>query len=98
MSNDSGAAVLDSARTSRDPALEPIRASHRHPVHGGRTRKQWRVELEAGDERVEADEVEVLASGVLTFYRFQTRQETERILLVAFAPSSWRRCSLDSEA
>jgi hypothetical protein len=60
-------------------------------------KRQWLVHLEAGEEHIEADEVEITASGVLAFYRFQSRQEGERTLLVAFSPTSWRRCRLESD-
>lgn len=58
---------------------------------------QWLVQLEAGEEHVEADEVEIMASGVLAFYRFQSRRESERTLLVALSPSLLRRCQLERD-
>jgi hypothetical protein len=58
--------------------------------------KQWLVELEGSEEHIEADDVEVTVSGVLVFYRFASRTETERTLLSAFSPSLWRRCQLES--
>jgi hypothetical protein len=60
-------------------------------------KRHWLVQLEAGEERVEADEVEIMASGVLVFYRFQSRQEGERTLLLALSPASWRRCRLEGD-
>ena len=60
-------------------------------------KRRWLVGLEAGEERVEADEVEVMGSGVLAFFRFQSRRENERTLLLALAPGSWRRCQLETE-
>jgi hypothetical protein len=58
--------------------------------------RQWRVELDGGEEHVKADAVEITASGVLVFYRFVSRMERERTLFTAFSPSLWRRCQLDS--
>ena len=58
--------------------------------------KHWLVELDGVEEHVEADEVEITASGVLVFYRFASRTEKERTLLTAFSPSLWRRCQLES--
>jgi len=59
-------------------------------------KRQWLVRLEGGDERVEADEVEIAPSGTLVFYRFASRQETERVLLTAFSPGLWQRCQLET--
>ena len=59
-------------------------------------KKQWLVLFEGGEEHVEADEVEITASGVLVFYRYASRMEKERTLLVAFPPGQWRRCELES--
>jgi hypothetical protein len=58
--------------------------------------RQWLIEFDGGNEHVEADEVEITASGVLVFYRFASRMERERMLLTAFSPSLWRRCQLES--
>lgn len=59
-------------------------------------KKQWLVRYDGGEEHVEADEVEITASGVLIFYRFALRMEQERTLLTAFSPSLWRRCQLET--
>ena len=74
-----------------------VRAGHRHAQGGGAMKRQWCVHLEAGDDHVEADEVEITGSGVLAFYRNASRQENERTLLVAFSPGAWRRCELDGD-
>ena len=58
--------------------------------------RQWLVELDGGEEHVEADDVEITASGVLIFYRLASRIESERTLLTAFSPGLWRRCQLES--
>jgi hypothetical protein len=58
--------------------------------------RQWLVEFDGGEEHVEADDVEITASGVLVFYRFAARTERERTLLTAFSPGVWRRCALES--
>ncbi len=39
--------------------------------------KKWLVEFDGGKEHVEADDVEVTASGVLVFYRLASRMEKE---------------------
>ena len=58
--------------------------------------KKWLVEFDGGEEHIEADDVEITASGVLIFYRFASRKESERTLLTAFSPSLWRRCQRES--
>ncbi len=58
--------------------------------------RQWLVEVDGGEERVEADDVEITASGVLVFYRVASRMESERTLLRAFSPNLWRRCQFES--
>jgi hypothetical protein len=57
--------------------------------------RQWLVESEGGKERIEADELEVAASGALVFYKFASRMERERTLLIAFSRGLWRRCELE---
>ena len=57
---------------------------------------RWIVHSEAGEERIEADEVEITPSGALLFYGYASRRQTERSLLLAFAPTSWRRCEAES--
>ena len=58
-------------------------------------KKRWLVQTDGGQEHVEADAVEITASGVLAFYQFGRPIQTERILLTAFAPSAWQRCELE---
>jgi hypothetical protein len=60
-------------------------------------RRQWCVRLEGREEQVEADEVDVTASGVLAFYRVASRKESGRTLLLAFSPGAWLRCELQSD-
>ena len=74
-----------------------VRAGHRHAQAGGAMKRQWCVHLEVGEDRIEADEVEITGAGVLAFYRYASRQENERTLLVAFSPDAWRRCELDGD-
>jgi len=58
-------------------------------------KSKWLVELTRGQEQViEADEVEITASGALVLYRSAGRRENERSLLVAWSPGSWQRCLL----
>ena len=59
-------------------------------------KRQWLVRPDTGEEHVEADEVEITASGALVFYRLAARTESERTLLMAFAPGLWRGCQLES--
>lgn len=72
------------------------RSEHWRPGRGAMNR-QWLVRLDTGEEHVEADEVEVAASGALVFYRLAARTERERTLLTAFSPDLWRRCELESD-
>ena len=58
-------------------------------------KKRWLVQTDAGQEHVEANEVEITPSGVLAFYQFEPPIKIERILLRAFAPSAWQRCELE---
>jgi hypothetical protein len=60
-------------------------------------KRGWLVRTEAGQERVEADEVEITASGVLAFYEFERSIQREHILLTAFASDAWQRCELDHD-
>ena len=59
--------------------------------------KRWIVQLHGTKEQIEADEVEISASGALAFYRFASRMDSERTLLVAFSSSSWQQCRLESD-
>lgn len=61
-------------------------------------KRRWRVESGTVVEHVEADEVEITASGVLVFYRYASRQERERTLLLTFSASTWQRCRLEDDA
>ncbi|RIL07961.1 MAG: hypothetical protein DCC71_01150 [Proteobacteria bacterium] len=60
--------------------------------------RRWIVDSAAGEESIEADEVDITAAGVLVFYRVATRRESERTLIASFAPAHWRRCRLASES
>ncbi len=63
---------------------------------GSATRKHWwLVRFDGGEERVEADEVEITGSGVLAFYRAASGLERERTLLTAFSPGLCWRCQLE---
>jgi len=63
----------------------------------GAMKRRWLVSSDTGEEHVEADEVEILASGALVFYRYASRRETERTLLLTLSPNVWRRCQLESD-
>ncbi len=58
-------------------------------------KRRWVIQTDAGQESVDADELEITPSGVLIFYQFTPPVQTERTLLTAFAPSAWRRCELE---
>jgi hypothetical protein len=79
----------------RDSAGEPLGAGQRRTQ--GALKRQWLVQCDGLEEHVEADEVEITASGVLLFHRSASRMEQERTLLSAFSPELWRRCQLVSE-
>jgi hypothetical protein len=57
--------------------------------------RQWLVQLDRGEEHVEADEVETTAAGVLVFYRCASRRGSERTLVLALSLGVWRRCQLE---
>lgn len=59
-------------------------------------KRKWLLDLEQGQEYLEADEVEITAAGALVFYRSAGRRDSERTLLCAWSASSWRRCQLES--
>ena len=73
------------------------RGSHAPFSTAGAMKSRWRVRLDSGEQHVEADEVEITASGVLVFYRLASRTESGRTLLTAFSPELWRRCQLESD-
>jgi hypothetical protein len=56
---------------------------------------RWRLELAQGQQYVDADEVEITPSGALVFFRSAGRTESQRTLLSAWAPSTWRRCEVE---
>ena len=58
-------------------------------------KRRWTVELDQGQQHVDADEVEITPSGALVFYRSAGRTESQRMLLSAWAPSTWRRCVVE---
>ena len=57
----------------------------------------WLVHCDGRDETIEADELEVTGAGALVFYRFASRREQGRTLIVAFPAGAWQRCTLRSE-
>jgi hypothetical protein len=81
-----------------EPAPQPIRLADRHAPGGDAMKRRWVVQREGGEERIEADEVEITHSGALVFYKFASRMEKERTLLTAFSPDLWRRCQLEIDA
>lgn len=79
-----------------DPALHQSGVGRRQMLTGGGMRR-WAVQVGSGEERVEADEVEITAAGVLSFYRYPARRDGERLLLAAWSPSAWWRCRLEGD-
>ncbi len=78
--------------------MEPIHPGPREAAGSDATRKHWwLVRFDGGEERVEADAVEITASGVLAFYRAASGMEQERTLLTAFSPGLCWRCQLERE-
>jgi hypothetical protein len=60
-------------------------------------KRQWLIQYQGREERVEADDVEITASGVLVFYRIASRMEQERTLFTAFSAALGWRCQLEDE-
>lgn len=60
-------------------------------------KRRWLVQMDGSEERIEADEVEITASGVLSFYQYASPMERERTLRTAFPPGLWRRCQLQGD-
>jgi hypothetical protein len=78
------------------PTLEPIRSGPRREP-GEAPKRRWLVQYQGREERVEADDVEITAAGVLAFYRCASRMERDRTLVTAFSPALGWRCQLESE-
>jgi len=68
---------------------------HREGTGGDTRRTAWLVRYQGHEERVEADDVEITASGVLVFYRLASRLDRERTLLTAISPGLCWRCELE---
>ena len=84
--------------TATPDGAVPRRRPYPHGARNGDAMKRrWLVQTAVGEEEVEADEIEIMASGVLAFYRFQSRRENERTLLLALSPTSWLRCQLEGD-
>ena len=97
MSHDSSSAVSLPRTTIGDSAVEPLRPGHRRVTSGDARKAVWLVQYQGREERIEADEVEITASGALVFYRFASRMEQERTLLMAISSGLDWRCQLESE-
>jgi hypothetical protein len=79
------------------PTVETIRYGQRRATGGDAPRRLWLVQYQGGEERIEADDVEITASGVLVFYRCASRTERDRTLVTAFSPGLAWRCQLEGE-
>ena len=97
MNHDSSPAVSHSPTITGDSKVEPIRPGHRRGTGGDSMRRRWLVQYQGLEEHLEADDVEITASGVLVFYRYASRMEQERTLLTAFSPGLGWRCQLESD-
>jgi hypothetical protein len=82
-----------------DPAGQPARGGHPEAEGSEATRaRSWLVRFAGGEQRIEADEVEITVAGVLAFYRSASRAALEkRTLLMAFSPGLCWRCQLERE-
>jgi hypothetical protein len=97
MSHDARPALSRPPTTSGDSAVEPVHPGHRRATGGEAKKRVWLVHHQGHEERIEADDVEITASGVLVFYRFASRMDQERTLLTAISPGLGWRCQLESE-
>jgi hypothetical protein len=77
--------------------VESIRSGQRRATGGDAPRRLWRVQYQGGEELIEADDVEITASGALAFYRCASRTERDRTLVTAFSPELAWRCQLEGE-
>jgi len=77
--------------------VEPFRTGPRRATGGDTPKRLWLVQYQGGEERIEADDVEITASGVLAFYRVGSRTDRDRTLVTAFSPALAWRCQLESE-
>lgn len=84
------------AQEPGDALSRPALPQRRAPFAAAAMKRRWRVSLGDTEEQVEADEIDLMPSGVLAFYRVASRMEMERTLLVAWAPQVWRSCRLES--
>ena len=82
---------------SRDPSPAVPRPDHRRGTDGEAMKRVWLVQYHEREEHIEADDVEITASGALVFYRYASRMEQDRTLLSAFSPALSWRCQLESE-
>jgi len=94
MRHDTGSAESLAPTLAGDAETEILRLGHRAATGRAPTRRAWLVRFEGGEERIEADAVEITASGVLAFYRLAPAPEQERTLLTAFSPGLCWRCEL----
>ncbi len=81
---------------SRDSSPAMSRSDHRRAMGGDAMKRVWLVQYQGREEHIEADDVEITASGVLVFYRLASRMEQDRTLLTAFSPGLGWRCQLES--
>jgi hypothetical protein len=96
MSHDSSPAV-SLPPTIGGSVVEPIRPGDRRATGGDTRKRVWLVQYQGREERIEADDVEITASGALVFYRLASRMDRERTLLTAISPGLGWRCQLESE-
>jgi hypothetical protein len=66
-------------------------------MRAGAARRRWLLERTDGQEHIQADEVEVAASGAIVFYRYAGHLESGRTLLGAWAAGTWQHCALEGD-
>ena len=79
------------------PAGEPVRPGQWRATGGDARTRVWLVQYQGQEERIEADDVEITASGVLAFYRLPSRMDQQRTLLKAISPGLCWRCELEGD-
>ena len=77
--------------------MESVHTGPRRVAGADASKRLWLVQYPGCEERIEADDVEITASGVLPFNRCASRTDRDRTLVAAFSPALAWRCDLDSE-
>ena len=83
--------------SASDSAVERAGPERQPTTSRNSLKRQWLVQFDGRDEQVEADDVEVTASGALVFYLSPRQRGQERTLLRAFSPGLRWHCRLESD-